>query len=109
MKFKNLRQPARAKKVDVSVPPLKRANTKVDLSPLSVPEYESHIKHLQKSYKSNKWSLSSMIALLEATSTQRRLWINKESPPVSEILEKFPCFEEPKLVGRIVPGLFKLN
>ena len=40
-----------------------------------------------------------MIALLEATSTQRRLWINEESPPVSEILEKFPCFEEPKLVS----------
>ena len=99
MKFMNIRRPARASKVDIPVPPLKRAKTETNLSPSSVAEYESHIKHLQKSYKSNKWSLSSMIALLEATSTQRRLWINKENPPVSEILEKFPCFEEPKLVS----------
>ena len=44
MKFKSIRQPARASKVDVPVPPLKQAKTKTNLSPSSVGEYESHIK-----------------------------------------------------------------
>ena len=44
-KFKNIRRPARASKVDVPVLPLKQAKTETDLSPSSVAEYESHIQH----------------------------------------------------------------
>jgi hypothetical protein len=109
MKFKNLRRPARAKKAGISVLP--KPKTKVDslLKPTAVQpstsdidEYEQHIKYIQKCYASKKWSVTSMTLLLEQTAVLRRKWIQEECPIVKEVIEKFPCLTEPKLVGDII-------
>ncbi len=106
MKFKNLRRPSTAGKAGITVPP--RLKNKLDTllktasvqpSTSDVAEYEHHIKHLQKCYKSKKWSVTSMILLLEQTAVLRRKWIQDECPIVKEVIEKFPCLTEPKLVS----------
>ena len=42
--------------------------------------------------------MTNMVSLLELTAFQRRLWISKDSPPVKEVIEKFSCLREPKIV-----------
>lgn len=73
----------------------------IEPSASDVAEYEKHISHLQKTYKSKKWSLSSLQVLMEQTATLRRKWIHDHIPPVREVLEKFPCLSEPKLVSNL--------
>ncbi len=46
-------------------------------------EYHRHIKYLNKIYKPNKCSFTSIIALLQSTATIRRNWIFEENPPVN--------------------------
>ncbi len=106
MKFKNLRRPSRAAKAGVNTPPPKKMKTDgahevtvVELSASDLAEYEQHVKHLKKTYMSQKWSLTSMQGLLEQTATIRQRWIRDEIPPVRQVLEKFPCLKEPKLVS----------
>ena len=48
---------------------------------------------------SKKWSYAGILALLEETAELRRSWIREESPSVSEVLEKFPCFTDPRIVS----------
>ena len=70
----------------------------VTLSASDTAEYDQHIKHLQRSYASHKWFMNNVVSLLELTAFQRRLWISKDSPPVKEVIEKFSCLREPKIV-----------
>ena len=60
--------------------------------------YEQHVKHLQKSYSTSKYSLATITTLLEETTALRKKWIVEDCPTVKEILEKFPCLKEPKMV-----------
>ena len=105
MKFKNLRRPSRSQKAGIEVPPAakrsKHETKECAVKPSASDEaaYDKHVKHLQKSYFSQKWSVASMISLLEETAVQRRQWIMNECPPVKSILEKFPCLKEPKIVS----------
>ena len=107
MKFKNLRRPARAKKSGITVhPPLKKFKTDDDDATSSIAVtssdsavYERHLEYLQRSFNSKKWSVLSMVTLLQETAEQRRSWITNENPPVKLILEKFPCLADPKVVS----------
>ena len=51
---------------------------------------------------SKKWSLASMLTVLEETAELRRTSIREENPSVSEILEKFPCLSDSRIVSKIV-------
>ena len=108
MKFKNLRRPSRAEKVGIVVQsPLQKANKKSNKeiqqpSASDIAEYERHIEFLQTKYNAKKWSLTSMVTLLQQTSKQRRLWILNENPSVNMVLEKFPCLADPKIVSLLL-------
>lgn len=104
MKFKNLRRPARILKAGIEeIPPKKKSKSECMIkktpSLSDVAEYNQHIKFMQKSYSSQKWSFTSLDSLLEATSTLRRKWIKEDCPTVEEVLLKFPCLQEHKLVS----------
>lgn len=79
MKFKNLRRPARAEKIGIVVqPPPLKSKKRSELPPLQpsasdIAEYERHVEFLQSKYHGKKWSLSSMLTLLEQTAKQRQL------------------------------------
>ena len=77
-------------------PPSKRAKiaspTPASPSASDTAEYDRHVGFLQRSFMSKKWSLASMLTVLEDTAELRRTWIHKENPSVSEILEKFLAF-----------------
>ena len=106
-KFKNLRRPYRAEKLGIVVPPVpKRAKVaSPHASPVAVQsdsniaEYERHISFLQRSFQSSRWSMGSVMTVLADTAQQRRHWIQERSPSVSLILEKFPCFADPRVVS----------
>lgn len=101
MKFKNLRRPTRATKAGIIVSPVKKTSSepkpKDDMS--CVEELERHIAFLKRSYNSKKWSLSSMLSLMEQTAYWRREWIKNEGPSVQQVLENFPCLADPRLVS----------
>ena len=63
--------------------------------------YEAHVSYLQKTYASGKYTLSSMQILMEETATIRRQWIKEERPSVKDVIDKFPCFKDPKLVSHL--------
>ena len=104
MKFKNLRRPGRSQKAGLSVPPPPAKKQKNDYHRSFTPtashlaEYEQYVTHLIKVYTSKKWSLAYMVSLLELTAKLRRQWIKEELPSVSEVIDKFPCLVEPKIV-----------
>ena len=106
MKFKNLRRPSRSEKAGIEVSPAaKRIKVDTTESTVSTPSasdeaaYDRHVKHLQKVYDSQKWSVPRLTSLMEETAVVRRQWITNECPPVKVILEKFPCLKEPKIVS----------
>jgi len=104
MKFKNLRRPARAKAAGIIIDPpaAKKARTdNEDNVAVDRVGYERHVEYLQNSYASKKWSVVNMMTLLEQTAHQRREWIFNESPSISEILKKFPCFADPRIVSKV--------
>lgn len=110
MKFKNLRRPARAKAAGIVIEPpaaKKARKDKEDDVAVDHVGYERHVEYLQNSYASKKWSVVNMMTLLEQTAYQRRKWIFDESPSISEILEKFPCFADPRIVSKLIYGLLK--
>ena len=107
-KFKNLRRPERAEKAGIEIPPAKRrrgdeetASSSPSPSASDRAEYDKHIQHLQKTYASQKWSLANMSSLLDETATQRRRWIMEDCPSVKDVLSKFPCLKESKLVRHV--------
>lgn len=61
-------------------------------------EYERHVSFLQRSFHSKKWSMTSMLTLMEDTAERRWSWIRCENPSVSIVLEKFPCLTDPRMV-----------
>ena len=61
-------------------------------------EYQRHIEFLQTKYNSKKWSLSSMLTLLQQTGMQPIYWIRNENPTVKMVLDKFPCLADSKVV-----------
>ena len=105
MKFKNLRRPNRAQKAGIVVPPASKRAKLSEPSPaapstsFTTAEYERHIAFLQQSFKSKKWSLSTMITLIEETAELHRIWIRDENPCVKHILGKFPCLTDPRIVS----------
>ena len=104
MKFQNLRRPGRFQKAGLLVPTppaKKQKNDTIEASPPTasdLAEYEQHVTHLIKVYTSKKWYLAYMVSLLELTAKLRRQWIKEELPSVSEVIDKFPCLVEPKIV-----------
>ena len=104
IKFKNLRRPGRSQKAGLLVPPLpakKQKNIYIEASPPTasdLAEYEQRVTHLIKVYTSKKLSLAYMVSLLELTAKLRRQWIKEELPSVYEVIDKFPCLVEPKIV-----------
>ena len=106
-KFKNLRRPDRADKAGIVIPPPAPKKVKVcddvsEQSHSSTAEYERHIQYIQHSYSSKKWSFASMVTLMEQTADRRREWITTEGPSVKEVLEKFPCLADPRIVRIII-------
>ena len=95
----------RAEKAGIEIPPAKRrkgneedpeaSSSSSSPSPSDRAEYN---KHVQKAYTSQKWSVANMSSLLDETALQRRQWIMEDSPSVKDILNKFPCLKESKLV-----------
>ena len=105
MKFQNLRWPERSQKAGLLVPPPPAKKQKkydtIEASPPTasdLAEYEQHVTHLMKVYTSKKLSLAYMVSLLELTAKLCRLWIKEELPSVPEVIDKFPCLVEPKIV-----------
>ena len=70
-------------------------------------EYDKHVQHLQKTYTSQKWSVANMSSLPDETALQRRRWIMEDCPSVKDILSKFPCLNESKLVIHNHNNIFK--
>ena len=92
MKFKNMRRPARAEKVGLSVPPAKKTKISDETSPnttlhlsSSTSDYDLHVDHLKQSYNSGKWSVTSMALALGETALQRREWISQSNPSGKDI------------------------
>ena len=107
-KFKNLRRPERAEKAGIEIPPAKRRRgdeeaTSSSPSPSASDraEYDKHIQRLQKTYTLQKWSLANMSSLLDETATQHRWWIMEDCPSVKDVLSKFPCLMESKLIRHV--------
>lgn len=102
-----MRRPARAEKKGIVVQPLIPKTKKTAEVPAIQPsasetaEYERHIEFLKTKYQSKKWSLPSMLTLLEQTSQQRQLWIKNEKPSVKMVLEKFPCLMDSRIVSEL--------
>eukprot|EP00731_Ephydatia_muelleri_P034379 Em0057g11a len=92
-KFKNLRRPSTSSRVGVCQS--EKENNKTEM--LHSDEYERHIKELKRQY-SGKWVLSSLLSLMNVTEANRRHWIEIEIPPVTAVLEKFPCLVEPSVM-----------
>ena len=102
MKFKNLRRPSRAKFVGITLdsePSEKKMKLDEDDLPEDKIAYERHTEYLQQLYASKKWSVGSVMVVLEQTSIQRRKWITEECPSLLEIMKSFPCFNDPKIVS----------
>ena len=93
-KFKNLRRPSTSSRVGVCQSEKEKNKTEM----LHSDEYERHIKELKRQY-SGKWVLSSLLSL-NVTEANRRHWIEIEIPPVTAVLEKFPCLVEPSVVSK---------
>lgn len=113
MKFKNLRRPIRSKRAGITVSPehvVKRL--KVDDTGDSLSDdqtvYQRHVDFLLKSFNSKKWSLSSMVVLLQETAQQRRNWILTDRPHVKEVFNKFPCLTDPEIVSEFYMPLSTL-
>lgn len=92
-----MRRPARADRANIDVTPRKKI--KIEKAPIltstsDTAEYEQHIAYIKKCYKSNKWSVKSMVTLLDETAKLRRQWIKNEIPPVIDVLEKFPILRD---------------
>lgn len=104
MKFKNIRRPTRSKKAGIALtgPPKKKARMQND-DIEDEPGYDRHVEYLQQLYSSKRASIHSILTVLEQTAQRRRTWIFSESPPtVKEIMEKFPCFNDPRIVSNII-------
>ena len=116
MKFKKFR-PNRAHKAGIMVPPPpKRIKMSVPETPPSTSpsasdtaHYERHVSFLQPSFHSNKWSMASMLTLMEDTAECRRSWIHDENPSVHIILEKFPSLTDPRIVSIFFSKLLVLS
>lgn len=77
MKFKNMRRPARADRANIiDVTPRKKI--KIKKAPILMSTSDTDIAYIKKCYKSNKWSVKSMVTLLDETAKQRRQWINAQ-------------------------------
>ena len=107
-KFKNLRRPKRALKAGIAVspPPKKMQSCSVTAdvavqSASDVAQYNRHVAFIQQSFSSKKWSVASMLTLLEETAGHRRSWIRNECPSVRQVLEKFSCLEDPQIVSYV--------
>ena len=109
-KFKNLR----AEKAGIVVPPPKKARVEQSIDgdcagsstsgqnesfASDLAEYESNVKHLQKVYKSRKWTVLGMSLLLDLTRERREKWVQDDTPPVYKFLEVFPCLQEQGVVS----------
>ncbi len=46
-----------------------------------------------------KWSVASMLSLMDLTAQWRRKWIKETGPSIQAILQTFPCLADPKLVS----------
>lgn len=98
-KFKNLCRPSRAQKADTIIPPpSKRIKSSPAIPVLAVQsgsdtaQYDKHVSFIQRSFQSKKWSMPSMLTLLEETAEQQRSWISDETPSVTEVLENSLVF-----------------
>lgn len=108
IKFRNLGRPARAHKAGITIsPPAKKKKDDESVEPAApslsdMAEYEQHINYIKKSYSSQKWSIASMSQRLQETAEERRRWIREDCPSVKEVLLKYPCLAEPKLVSSCI-------
>ena len=86
---------------------------KLDATPISTKwltasgkaELNLTIDYMQKSYNTDKWTVTAAVHMLEQTALYRKQWITDESPTVKEILEKFPCLKETQLVSSALAKL----
>ena len=99
-----MRRPARAEKSG-KVPATKKL--KLDstsslnvLSASDKAELDLIIETMQKNYSSNKWTAAGAMHMLQQTERYRRQWIKEESPNVKDILAKYPCLNEAKIVNK---------
>ena len=107
MKFKNLRRPARAEKAGVVAQPFPPKTSKqcmqtIEPSASDKAEYERHTEFLRMKYQSKKWSIPSILTLLQQTADMRRMWIKSENPTVKTVLDKYPYLADPKIVSLCV-------
>ena len=107
MKFKNIRQPARATKAGIAVEPQAKKPKITDVSDdddnnTNGEEYDKNVQYLKKLWNSKKWSLPVILQLVEQTATGRRKWIVEDCPAVSELLDCFPCFADPRIMSLVV-------
>ena len=104
-----MHRPDRASKAGIVVPPaLQKVKVAASIechdepSASSMAEYERHIQFLQRSYATKKWSIASMLTLMDQTAELLRKWVQKDSPSVSQLLEKFPCLSDPRIVSLFI-------
>ena len=105
MKFRNLHRPARSVKAGVAVPPPAKRK-KYDVFVLrdtpscsDAVEYEQHVSFIQRSFASQKWSLASMTQVQQEMAKELRRWVAEDFLSVIEVLFKFTCLTEAKLVS----------
>lgn len=83
----------RMKTMDVASPALKLQ------SESAMAEHKKHVDFLQRSFFSNKWSLASVITVMEDTAEECRRWMNTENPSIRQVFEKFPCLMDTRIVS----------
>jgi len=62
-------------------------------------DYKFNVKHLTRAWCSKKWSIAVMLEIVGDTADRRRKWIVNELPLVSDVLKKFPCFADSRVVS----------
>jgi len=70
---------------------------------ISEEDYESHVAELTKEWSKNKRNTDHINVLLRDTFVNRRAWICQlPAGEFSQIVEKFPCFEDGQFVSNML-------
>ena len=62
-------------------------------------DYQMNVVMLKKELEREAPRSSVVKSLMQATFAERRQWIVQERPPISDILDLFPCLSQEKYVS----------
>jgi len=60
--------------------------------------FDDDVKEMKKETAKKKTKVAHLKLLMDSTFSGRRHWIQREMPPVTDIVQKFPALKIPRLV-----------